>query len=115
MFKTTEKKIKSLTLIDLLLVALALTVLSIILIPQIAHSAQKAKQNNCDTNIDTINSAIETYNADNGAYPATLADVIGTDATPTVYFPDAVPQCPLGGTYIIDADCRATCSHKFAR
>ena len=113
MFKTTEKR-KSLTFIELLLVALTLVVLSVILIPQIAHSAQKAKQADCDTNIDTINSAIETYNADNGAYPATLADVIGTNRAPTVYFPDSVPQCPLGGTYIIDADCRATCSHKFA-
>ncbi len=106
---------KSLTLIELLLVALALVVLSVIVIPQIAHSVQKAKQADCDTNIDTINSAIETYNADNGAYPVTLADIIGTDRAPTVYFPDGAPQCPLDGTYIIDADCRATCSHKFAR
>ena len=114
MFKTTEKR-KSLTLIELLLVALALVVLSVIVIPQITHSAQKAKQADCDTNIDTINSAIGTYNADNGAYPATLEDVIGTDRTLTVYFPDGAPQCPMGGIYIIDVNCRATCSHKFAR
>jgi general secretion pathway protein G len=75
MFKTTKKR-KNFTLIELLLVALALVVLSVIIIPQIAHSVQKAKQVDCYTNIDTINSAIETYNANNGAYPATLADVI---------------------------------------
>jgi len=102
-------------LIELLLFALVLAALSFIVIPQIAHSAQKAKQADCEANVDAINSAIERHNADYGAYPATLEDVIGTGRTRTAYFPDGAPQCPLGGTYIMDAEYKATCSHKFAR
>lgn len=100
---------------QLLLIALILTVLSVIFLPQMAHTVQKAKQADCEKNIDTINSAIERHNADNGAYPATLADVIGTDLVRTAYFPDGVPQCPLGGTYIMDADYSVTCSHKLTQ
>lgn len=113
MFKKTE--VKGLSLVELLLIALILAVLSVVLFPQMAHTVQKAKQADCETNIDAVNSAIERHNADNGVYPATLADVIGTDLVRTAYFPDGVPQCPLGGTYIMDAECKATCSHKFAR
>ena len=100
---------------ELLLIALMLAVLSVILFSQIALAARRAKQADCEANIDAINSAIERHNAGNGAYPATLADIIGTDHAGTAYFPDGVPQCPLGGTYIMNAEYKTTCSHKFAR
>ncbi|MHC5060834.1 MAG: hypothetical protein ACYTFK_07110 [Planctomycetota bacterium] len=112
MFKIRGKKTK-LALIKPLVFVLALMAISVITIPQIARSAQKAKQTDCDKNIEAINWAIETYNAENGAYPATLEDVIGTGHAKTAYFPDGEPQCPLGGIYIIDAACRTACSHKF--
>ena len=110
MLKVTKRK--GVTLIELLLIVLILAVLSVVVIPQITQSAQEAKQDDCDANVDTINSAIEMYNADNGAYPATLEDVIGTKGTRTAYFPDGLPQCPFGGTYIMDAKYRVTCSHN---
>ena len=110
MLKVTKRK--GVTLIELLLIVLILAVLSVVVIPQITQSAQEAKQGDCDANVDTINSAIEMYNADNGAYPATLEDVIGTKGTRTAYFPDGLPQCPFGGTYIMDAKYRVTCSHN---
>lgn len=113
MFNKTERK--RFALIQLLLIALILTMLSVIFIPQVAHTIQKAKQDDCETNINSINSAIERYNADNGVYPATLADVIGTDRIRTVYFPEGAPQCPLGGTYVMNTDYSATCSHKLAQ
>ena len=113
MFKKTEKK--RFTLTQLLLIALILTVLSVIFLPRMAHTVQEAKLADCETNIDAINAAIERHNADNGAYPATLADVIGTDRVRTVYFPDGPPKCPLGGTYIMNTDCSVTCSHKLTQ
>ena len=112
MFKTS---IQGITFTELLLIVLILVVLSVVVIPQITQSAQEAKQNDCDANVDAINSAIEMFNADNGAYPATLADVIGTKGTLTPYFPDGPPQCPLGGTYLMDVKQRVTCSHNLAQ
>ncbi len=102
------KKREGVTLIELLIVVLILAALSAIAIPRISQSAQNAKQNACDTNIDVINSAIEMYNADNSSYPANLALVTGSLA----YFPDGAPTCPLTGTYTMDgATYRVSCDH----
>jgi competence protein ComGC len=113
MFKTTKRQ--GVTLVELLLIVLILAVLSVVVIPQITQSAQEAKQGDCDANVDTINSAIEMHNADNGAYPATLEDVIGTKGTRTAYYPDGLPQCPFSGTYIMNAKYRVTCSHNLSQ
>lgn len=113
--KMFRKERKRFTLIHLLLIAMVLTVLSVIFLPQMAHSVEKAKKADCENNIDAINSAIQRHNTDNGAYPATLAEVIGTDVVRTAYFPDGTPKCPLGGTYIMNTDYSVTCSHKFTR
>ena len=103
----TATKKKGVTLIELLIVVLILAALSAIAIPRISQSAQNARQNACDTNVDVINSAIEMYNADTGGYPAALTDVTGS----VTYFPDGAPACPLGGTYIMGANSRVTCNH----
>ncbi len=103
-----RKKREGVTLIELLIVVLILAALSAIAIPRISQSAQNAKANACDTNVDVLNSAIEMYNADNSAYPAALNDVAGS----TTYFPDGAPTCPLSGTYTMNAGTkRVTCDH----
>lgn len=88
-----NKKRTGVTLIELLIVVLILAALAAIAVPRISQSAQNAKLNACSTNIDVINSAIEMYNADNSAYPATLNVITGS----TTYFPDGPPICPITG------------------
>ncbi len=102
-----RKKREGVTLIELLIVVLILAALAAIAIPRVSQSAQNAKQNACDTNIDVINSAIEMYNADNSGYPGALSDVTGS----VTYFPDGAPACPLAGTYSMGATFRVTCNH----
>ena len=95
---------KGVTLIELLIVVLILAALSAIAIPRISQSAQNARANACDTNVDVINSAIEMYNADVGSYPAALTDVTGS----VTYFPDGAPTCPFSTAYVMNADDRVT-------
>jgi len=111
MSETTKRK--GVTLIELLIVVLILAALSAIAIPRISQSAQSAKQNACDTNINVINSAIEMYAADNdGSYPADDAAMQTTVTGNTAYFPDGAPTCPLSGTYTMDATTkRVSCNH----
>ena len=88
MFRTKRKGV---TLIELLIVVLILAALSAIAIPRISQSATNAKQKACHTNLDVINSSIELFNADTGAYPTALTDVTAD----TDYFPDEIPTCPV--------------------
>ncbi|MHC4175582.1 MAG: competence type IV pilus major pilin ComGC [Planctomycetota bacterium] len=84
------------TLVELLIVVLILGALAAIAIPRITASAYNAKANACATNIDTMNSQIELYAADNdGTYPATLPVISGSIA----FFPDGPPACPFGTAY----------------
>jgi prepilin-type N-terminal cleavage/methylation domain-containing protein len=111
MSETTKRK--GVTLIELLIVVLILAALSAIAIPRISQSAQSAKQNACDTNVNVINSAIEMYAADNdGSYPADTAAMQTLVTGNTAYFPDGAPTCPLSGTYTMDATTkRVSCNH----
>ena len=82
---------RGVTLIELLIVVLILAALSAIAIPRISQSASNAKSKACSTNIDILNSAIELFNADNGAYPKDLTVITGD----TSLFPDGAPVCPV--------------------
>ncbi len=55
------------------------------------YSAANAKAQSCSSNIYVMNSAIEQYYNNNGAYPADLPDVTQN----TTYFPDGEPICPV--------------------
>lgn len=98
---------KGFSLVELLIAVIILAALAAIAIPRITQSSSNAKQNACDTNVDIINSSIEMYYVDTGAYPSALGDVTTSDS----YFPDGEPNCPLGGTYTMGGNNRVTCNH----
>ena len=87
---------------------LILGALSAIAIPRISQSATNAKRKACDTNVDVINSSIELYNADFGAYPKDLTDVTKS----TTYFPDGAPSCPFGTAYVMDVKTYRVAAHS---
>jgi len=101
-------KRNAVTLIELLIVVLILGALAAIVVPRITTSSQTAKENACASNIDIINSQIEMFFVNEGAYPATLAQITENDD----YFPKGTPLCPLDGTYSLNTDSRAVCSHS---
>lgn len=89
---------RGLTLIELLIVVIILGALAAIAIPRITTSATTAKQNACNTNVDTLNTSVEMYHVDKGSYPASL-DVLTADVN---YFPDGAPGCPFSSAYNYD-------------
>jgi type II secretion system protein G len=92
---------KGLTLIELLIVVIILGALAAIAIPRINASSRTARQNACNTNVDTLNTAIEMYRIDKGDYPGSFA----TLTADTNYFsPDDIPACYWGDTYEYEDD-----------
>ena len=86
---------KGFSLVELMIVVLILGALAAIAVPRILGGANQAKVNACATNIDLLNSQIELYYANEGAYPADLA-ALTADVD---YFPDGAPVCPFGVAY----------------
>jgi prepilin-type N-terminal cleavage/methylation domain-containing protein len=86
---------KGFTLVELLVVVLVLSALAFIAVPRISESGTNAKVNACKTNVGLLNSQIELYYAQNGAWPTDLATLTGN----TDFFPDGAPTCPFKTAY----------------
>ncbi|MDO8885586.1 prepilin-type N-terminal cleavage/methylation domain-containing protein [Candidatus Oleimmundimicrobium sp.] len=92
---------KGFTLVELMVVILIIGILVGIAIPVYNQAQLKAKTNACKANLRTLDGAIQTYNATEGAYPTgDYAALVG------VLVPKYIktePKCPEStGTYTYD-------------
>jgi type II secretion system protein G len=95
---------KGLTLIELLIVVIILGALAAIAIPRITTSATTAKQNACNTNVETLNTAMEMYKMD---HTSTTYPALATLTADVNYFPEGAPTCPFGAAanpYVLKSD-----------
>lgn len=88
---------RAFTLIELMIVAIILGILTAIAIPRITGGSFNAGVNTCRKNVDIINSQIELYYSRTGSWPVSLEDVTKDPN----YFPDDPPQCPFNTPYIL--------------
>src|SRR5262245_5203076 len=89
------------SLLELLAVVTILGIIAVVVIPRITVSAGTAKTNANSQNISEINSAVERWYFEKGAWPANDLSDIGKDAN---YFPQGLPKNPVSGAaYTLDA------------
>ena len=69
------------TLVELLIVAIILSILAAIVVPQFASSTNDSKLSALDSNLSNMRSAIELYYQQHGIYPSAAGD--GTNAANT--------------------------------
>lgn len=92
---------------ELLIVSLILVTLGAVAAPRISRSAGIDRQAVCTSNLERLNSAIETCYNTTGQYPNSMEDITSDKQ----YFPAGSPECPMRGQYILNADRHAVCTH----
>jgi len=80
------------SLLELLAVVTILGIIAAIIVPRVTVSSDTAKQRVRDHHKATINSAVERYYVNTGAWPADDLTDIGADIN---YFPDGIPTNPV--------------------
>ena len=87
------------SLLELIAVVTILGVIASLIIPRLTTSASVAREKTCFHNRAEINSAVEIYAVQNGAFPANIAELDTPDR-----FPDGIPVCPVSGVaYTLNA------------
>jgi len=88
------------TLVEILLVIVIVGILAAIVIPRVTYSRLTAQESACHANVSALNSQMELYYYETGAYPAALSNLVPD-------YIDAEPGCPVDNTteaaYAIDA------------
>lgn len=94
---------------EVLLVVLLVSILAIIMIPRFANVSQDAKWEACRTNVANINALVQLYYIKEGTWPITTLSDISTNIN---YFPEqTAPSCPVttGAAYsLVTATHRVT-------
>ena len=85
------------SLLELLAVVVILGLLAALVIPRVSSSGDIARQKVQDSQVASLNAAIDRYYFEYGVWPTSLDDLIG------YFLADGVPENPLGGPYKIDA------------
>jgi general secretion pathway protein G len=89
-----NRKRRAFSLMELLAVVTILGIIAAIIIPRVAVSTDTAKSKVNLHNKATINSAVERWYVDKGAWPAATMTDISTDQN---YFPSGLPTNPADG------------------
>lgn len=82
-----------LSLLELMLVVVLVSIVASVIIARVAQSTDNAKCKTCRHNRTELNAAIERYGITTGSFPSALNDL----AVPS-YFPEGIPVCPVSGS-----------------
>lgn len=98
---------RGLSLLELMLVVVLVSVIATIIISRVSQSTDTAKCKSCRHNRVELNTAIERYGVTNGSYPSDLSDLAIAD-----YFPQGIPVCPVSGaTYSMNSTTHRVDAH----
>lgn len=100
MRRLQKRKRSAFTLVEILAVVVILGILAVVIVPRVLASSQTAKINTCYQNKASINTAVERWYFENGAWPVAALTDIGADVN---YFPEGIGVCPVDATvYALD-------------
>jgi general secretion pathway protein G len=96
---------KGFTLVEVIMVVVLVGILSAIVIPRITYSRLQAQRAACNATVSMLNSQVEYYYADRGAWPGAIGELAPDYA-------DQVPAtCSLGSTYVYNITTHRVIKH----
>ena len=101
---------KGFTLVEVLLVIVIIGILAAIVIPRITYSKTEAQKQACNSNVAAMNSQIELYHSQEGAYPTVLTDLVNSPTNQS--YIDAIPTCPFGQNYTYNTTSHRVLAHS---
>lgn len=92
------------TLVEMLLVLVILAVLAAVVIPKMAGKSKQAYATAAKTQINSFETALDTFEVDNGFYPKTLDGLVtqpsGANNWKGPYMSKGIPNDPWGNAYM---------------
>jgi len=87
---------KAFTLVEILIVVVILGILAAIVVPQFTSATEEARSGNLESQVKTIDSALELFRARTGSYPngGVIADDVFTELNEQGYL-KAIPRNPF--------------------
>jgi general secretion pathway protein G len=104
-FYMRNNKHKAFTLVELLLVLVILAVLAAIVVPKFAGRSQQARETAAQSNISSMEIALDSFEVDNGYYPTDLQDLVSEPNDTKDWrgpYIKEVPFDPWGNAYIYE-------------
>ncbi|MEW9677525.1 competence type IV pilus major pilin ComGC [Lentibacillus sp. L22] len=91
------KNQKGFTLIEMLIVLMIISVLIILIVPNLATKSKEVNNKGCDALVNVVQSQIDSYYVDNKSYPSSINDLVKED-----YITTKQTKCPNKHTLTID-------------
>lgn len=93
------KNQKGFTLIEMLIVLMIISVLIILIIPNLGEKSETVNQKGCEALVELVQAQIDAYYIDERKYPASI-DILATEG----YITKDQKKCSNGTTLSLDAD-----------
>jgi len=90
-----KKNVRGFTLIEMMLVVGIIALLTAIILPKFTNLTNKAQTEALNAQIKSINTQLQLYRIDQGAFPATMTNGAWTNLT--TYWPDGIPSPNVTG------------------
>lgn len=93
------KNEKAFTLIEMLIVLLIISVLIILIVPNLSKSSQDVNEQGCEALTAVAQAQVNLFYLENRVYPSDLKELIEAE-----YLTDKQSKCPSGESLVITGD-----------
>ncbi|WP_174613794.1 competence type IV pilus major pilin ComGC [Virgibacillus ihumii] len=92
------KNQKGFTLIEMLIVLMIISVLIILIVPNLGDKSKEVNETGCEALVGLVQAQVDAYYIDTDAYPTTISELVGD------YITEDQKECPDGTDLTLNSD-----------